>query len=98
MGKAGAAGRHIHRRHQLAQKFIRDDKAFGLAMIPLFCTWNIHRCNVDGCREKPTTIVSDDDLELAFGLCERHFQQTKPLAGVEFELVFDEFNAFEGAC
>ena len=81
----------------MAQKFIRDKEALGLAMIPLFSMWDIRRCNVEGCTDKPTTIGTDDELELAFGLCERHFQQTKPLAGVEFDLVFDDFDAFEAA-
>ena len=81
----------------MAQKFIRDDKAFGLAMIPLFWTWNIRRCNVEGCTEKPTTITSDNELDLTFGLCERHFQETNTPSGATFDLVFDEFDAFKAA-
>jgi len=81
----------------LAQKFIRDKEALGLAMIPLFSMWDIRRCNVEGCTDKPTTIGTDDELEITFGLCEQHFRETNTPGGASFDLVFDDFDAFEAA-
>lgn len=78
----------------MAQRFIRDNEGYGLMMIPLFWTWGIHRCNVEGCTNKPSTIGSDDELNVGFGLCEKHFQETTVPGGASFDLVFDDFDAF----
>ena len=72
---------------------IRDEELFGIGMIPLFCTWNIRRCNVEGCTEKPTTIVTQV-IDCAFGLCEKHYQEVASKGEYDFTLVFDDFDAF----
>jgi len=79
-------------------KIIRDEECFGLMMIPLFCQWNIKRCNVEGCCEKPTTIIIVQgvapDIPLC-GFCEKHFQEANVPNGANFTLEFDDFDAFE---
>lgn len=74
-------------------KFIRDNDFGGLAMIPLFVDWQIRRCNVKGCTNVPTTIITEDSLVI--GICEEHFQESREKGEIEFTLEFDEFNAFE---
>ena len=74
---------------------IRDEETFGLFMIPLFVDWNIRRCNVKDCTEKPTTIVTGAQEGVpAFGLCEHHYQESKELGRFEYKLIFDDFDAF----
>jgi hypothetical protein len=72
---------------------IRDNEMFGLAMIPLFCDWNIRRCNVKDCTEKPTTIITQV-IDCAFGLCENHYKEVVSKGEYDFTLVFDEFDSF----
>lgn len=77
-------------------KIIRDEDGFGLFMIPLFTDWNVRRCNVKGCTEKPTTIISQlaPDAPLS-GWCEKHYQDFKNTGRFEGTLVFDDFDAFK---
>jgi len=76
-------------------KIIRDEELFGLDMIPLFVEWGVKRCNVAGCRAKPTTIVQGlaGGIPLA-GFCEEHFQQANVPGGTKFKLEFDGYDAF----
>jgi hypothetical protein len=56
---------------------IEQDKLNDVAapsMIPLFIDWRISRCNLKGCKNKPTTIVTNTGTR-AFGMCEAHFQE-----------------------
>ena len=77
-------------------KIIRDEEFGGLMMIPLFCDWNIKRCNVADCHEKPTTIIQGiaPDISLC-GFCETHFQEANVPDGANFTLEFDDFDAFK---
>ncbi len=76
-------------------KIIRDEELGGLAMIPLLVDWGIKRCNVKGCTDQPSTIVQglSSDVPLS-GFCEDHFQQANVKGGTEFNLIFDDFDAF----
>jgi len=76
-------------------KIIRDNELGGLAMIPLFVDWGVRRCNVAGCPDRPTTIVTQlaDDVPQA-GFCEKHFQQANVPGGTTFTIEFDDYDAF----
>ena len=50
---------------------IRDNETSGLAMIPLFSQHVIARCNIKGCKGKPTTLCLHD--KATFALCENHY-------------------------
>lgn len=76
-------------------RIIRDEECFGLMMIPLLVEWGIRRCNVEGCIDKPNTIISQEEVGI-YGLCERHYQEANKPGGTKFTLVFDEFDAFGG--
>lgn len=83
-------------------KVIRDG-GDRLYMIPLFCDWGIRRCNQEGCREKPTTIVvvladeSPTGASLRFGLCEEHYQAgNQGDGGFNYTLIFDDYDAWKG--
>ena len=78
-----------------AMKIIRDDKMYGLAMIPLFVDYGIRRCNVDGCTDRPSTIILwlAPDIPRA-GFCEEHYGQANMESGAKFDLTFDDFDAF----
>jgi hypothetical protein len=58
-------------------------------MIPLLQQWNITRCNVRDCMEKPTTIITDL-IEQPFGLCENHYTQCKESGKISCTLDFCE--------
>jgi len=76
-------------------KIIRDEELFGLAMIPLFYDWNVRRCNVEGCRRRPTTIVVRPTPDISMiGLCEEHYQEAAKEGGTTFTLEFDDYDAF----
>jgi len=66
---------------------IRDEEMHGLMMIPLFQQWNIHRCNIKGCKEKPTTIITGTTAGM-FGMCENHYQKGKDKGTMTLELEF----------
>ena len=69
---------------------IRDTEFGGLMMIPLLCDWNIKRCNIKDCKEKPTTIATGflKDGE-AFGLCECHYKDWEKTGLLKTTLEFD---------
>ena len=75
-------------------KIIRDEECNGLFMIPLFVDWKVKRCNQEGCRAKPNTIITGTKAGV-FGLCEEHFQQGNKPGGTKFNLVFDDYDAFK---
>lgn len=75
-------------------RIIRDNEMLGFAMIPLLVEWNIKRCNVSGCTNKPNTIITDTEAGI-FGLCEQCFQEGNKPDGTTYDLVFDEFDAFK---
>jgi hypothetical protein len=77
---------------------IRDKELCGLAMIPLFCDWNVRRCNVEGCTLKPTTIITQAAPDVpVLGMCEEHFQAANKGYPVNYSFVFDSFDAFKEA-
>lgn len=77
-------------------KIIRDDQLFGLGMVPLLIDWNIRRCNVKGCTEKPNTIVSQLSPNVPLcGFCEGHYQEANKEGGAKFDLAFDDYDAFK---
>ena len=68
---------------------IRDNECGGIMMIPLLNQWHINRCNVRYCREKPTTIISGV-IENKFGLCEKHYNESKQSGKLDYILDFCE--------
>jgi hypothetical protein len=66
---------------------IRDEEMCGLMMIPLFNQWGINRCNVKGCVQKPTTILSGV-IKYPFGLCENHYNEFKKAGKISCTLDF----------
>jgi hypothetical protein len=65
---------------------IRDPNQAGMSthaiqMVPLLTHWGIRRCNIAGCKESPTTIVSAIPDCPTFGMCEGHFQEAINTAG-----------------
>ena len=79
-------------------KIIRDEEHGGLMMIPLFVDWNVKRCNVKGCTNEPSTIVTGltKDAPIS-GFCEEHFQQANVPGGKAFDMEWDDFDAFKEA-
>jgi hypothetical protein len=76
-------------------KIIRDEELGGIMMIPLFMDWHVRRCNQDGCKAKPTTIIAGASDEVPiFGLCEEHYQMGNKPGGFSYNLVFDDYDAF----
>jgi len=69
---------------------IRDEVAGGLMMIPLFLQWNVSRCNVAGCKEKQTTIITGVPNVPTFGLCEKHYNECKESGKLNYTLNFDK--------
>ena len=79
-------------------QIIRDEQLGGLAMIPLFADWRIRRCNIKGCTEIPTTIVTGAVEGCPpFGMCEEHYQSAIKDGSLDVTLVFDDFDAFAKA-
>jgi len=76
-------------------RIIRDEEGLGLFMIPLFADWSVRRCNVKGCMEEPTTIITQlaDDVPVS-GWCEKHYQAFKDSGHFNGTLTFDDFDAF----
>jgi hypothetical protein len=72
---------------------IRDEQLNGLMMIPAFQKFNITRCNVSGCTQKPSTIikdcVADNGDAVDFALCEHHYKESKEKGRIEYRLDFD---------
>jgi hypothetical protein len=77
---------------------IRDDETFGIMMIPLLHDWGIRRCNIKDCTEKPTTIISAVENVPVFGMCEKHYQESKESGKLDCKLIFDDFDAFHPDC
>lgn len=76
-------------------KIIRDEELSGIMMIPLMVEWGVKRCNVDGCKEKPNTIVLELHPKVPIaGFCEKHFQEANVPGGADMRLIFDDFDAF----
>lgn len=74
---------------------IRDEEGFGIFMIPLFVDWGVRRCNVKGCTEKPTTIITQlAEGAPVSGWCESHYQAFKSSGRFEGTLIFDDYDAF----
>ena len=59
-----------------------------VAMIPLFCSWNIKRCNVVGCTEHPSTIISAVPDMPVIGMCETHYKEAEAVQKFSFKLEF----------
>lgn len=71
---------------------IRDKKQDGsditsVFMIPLLVEWGIKRCNIEYCKNKPTTIIIHTEVPV-FGLCESHYQEIKATGKVKLNLEF----------
>ena len=81
------------------QKIIRDEQGFGIFMMPLFVDWNIRRCNIKGCTNRPSTIITDIHPQVSVaGLCEDHYQACVNDDGtLSFNetMTFDDFDAFK---
>lgn len=61
-----------------------------ISMIPLMVSWGIKRCNIEDCKNSPTTIVSGLEGVPVFGICENHYQDfTKEDKAVNIALNFD---------
>ena len=79
-------------------KIIRDEEGFGMFMIPLFCDWDIRRCNQVNCKKVPNTIITGAHPEApAFGLCEEHYQMGNVPKGEghNYSIEFDNYDAFK---
>ncbi len=68
-------------------QIIRDEELGGIMMIPLFTQYQINRCNIKGCTEKPTTICIHE--QATFGLCEKHFTEYREVGTIKIQLEFD---------
>jgi hypothetical protein len=68
-------------------EIIRDKEMNGLAMIPLFQQWGIHRCNVRDCKEKQTTIIIGA-TESPFALCESHYKECEKTGKIDYTIDF----------
>ena len=77
-------------------KIIRAEEGLGIFMIPLFVDWEIRRCHVSDCTEKPSTIIGGAGKDVpVFGLCETHYQHAKEAGKFEYTLIFDDYDAFK---
>ena len=57
-------------------------------MIPLFQAWNIRRCNVAGCTEKPNTIIgSAEPRPYVAGICEAHYRAAEAKGKWDYDLI-----------
>jgi len=78
-------------------RIIRDEGPLGaLLMIPVFTEFHVKRCNVRGCRNVPTTVVTGvKEAGGSFGLCEKHHNEARTSGKLDVTLDFDDFDAFE---
>jgi len=75
-----------------------DDPMGKLEMLALLIDWNIRRCNVEGCKALPSTIIAGLEGAHTIGICEEHFQKAnKPSGPVKYKFVWDSFNAWDYA-
>lgn len=76
---------------------IRTEDGDIIWMIPVLCQYGLKRCNVVGCRNKPTTIDTDS-APRPYALCEEHYQQflkeSKEKGKAEIHLEWNNFDAF----
>ena len=76
-------------------KIIRDPETAGVFTMALCIDWGVRRCNVRGCRERPTTIITGVSEEVpTLGLCEPHFEEGDTPDGLKGTFDFDDFDAF----
>ena len=66
---------------------IRDEDCGGIMIVPLLHQWNVRRCNIKDCKEKPTTIITGTEAGI-FGMCEKHFIEGKEKGKMKLELEF----------
>lgn len=74
---------------------IRDEEMGGIMMFPIFCDWKIRRCNLKGCRNKPTSIITGTPSPRPFGMCEEHYQKGVKAGKVSLIIEFDDYDAFK---
>lgn len=67
-------------------EIIRDKELGGIMMIPLFHQYEITRCNIKDCTEKPTTICVHE--QATFGMCEKHYLEGKEAGTMKLQLEF----------
>ncbi len=67
-------------------EIIRDEDLGGIMMIPIFHQYQITRCNIKDCQEKPTTVCVHE--QATFGLCENHYQDGVSKGTMKLELEF----------
>ena len=77
-------------------KVIRDNSLFGgIAGTALCIDWGLRRCNWEGSRKPPNTIIQGALAEAPiFALCEEHYQIGNVPGGAVMQLEFDNFDAF----
>lgn len=73
----------------IVMNIIRDEEMFGMMMIPLLISWGVKRCNVRDCKDKPTTIITGL-IKQPFGLCEKHYIESKEIGKLAYTLDFCE--------
>lgn len=67
-------------------QIIRDEELNGIFMIPLLHQYQITRCNIKDCKEKPSTICIHE--KATFGMCEKHYQEGKEQGTMKLNLEF----------
>ena len=67
---------------------IKDNELGGLLMIPIWEQYNLHRCNVRGCKNKQRVFIPDL-AEQPFALCEHHYNEFKSKGEINCILDFD---------
>jgi hypothetical protein len=61
-----------------------------LEKVIIFRKWGVTRCNVEGCKEPPTTILIDAEPDCPnIGMCETHYQKAVLDDGVAYTFEFD---------
>lgn len=71
----------------------KEEPRPSIHMILMMLDWGIRRCNVKGCTNEPNTVIAGLAVGIV-GLCEEHFQQGNVPGGSQFDLEFDNFDAF----
>ena len=72
---------------------IRDENQSGfdtpaISMIPLFVSWGVNRCNVEGCASQPTTIISATGFPV-IGMCEAHYKAAEKQQKFSYKIEFN---------
>ena len=82
-------------------KIIRDTEFYSMSMVALLIEWQIFRCNVQGCRNRPTTIIrltateSPEGEPTLLGMCEEHYQEFSKAGRIKCRMSFEPYNAFK---